>query len=113
MAEVVTNGKIYMLWNQFVEKKAQWIGGILEDHEYSDDVLTTEITNITLIPIGEDSAYFSVMGKDFSCGFDVKVGGIIAGDPKWLNFSGYANHKWRIQTRAERDSAGVSRAIHA
>ena len=27
------NGKTYPLWSQFVDKKDEWIGGILEDYD--------------------------------------------------------------------------------
>ncbi len=103
---VGVNGKVYPMWGQFVEKKEQWIGGILEDAGDSMDramglmgggALQTEITDIKLIPNGEDSAFFEVEGKDFSCGFDVSVGGVRAGEEGWITFSGYIGHTWRIK----------------
>lgn len=100
------NGKEYPLWSQFVERKAEWIGGSLEDFGdpmdrrmgYKGGI--TEITDIILRENGEDSAWFEVSGKDLSCGFDVGFGGIIGGikeDPDWLTFSGYGGHTWRIK----------------
>ncbi len=90
------NGKEYPMWSQFIERKKEWLGGILEDHDMGM-VITTEITDITLKPNGEDSAYFSVEGKNFTCGFDVGHGGIGPGEEGWLTFYGYAGHKWRIK----------------
>lgn len=96
------NGKEYPLWSQFVEKRNEWIGGILEDFEDYGGSVTTIITDITLKPNGEDSAFFCVEGKDFGCGFDVQHGGI-GGRQKegWLTFSGYGGHKWRIKKSLE------------
>ena len=97
------NGKIYPLWSSFVEKQDEFIGGILEDFEDSMDrafgatKMRTEITEIELRENGENSAYFSVNGKTFSCGFDVAYGGISsAGEEGWITFYGYLGHKWRI-----------------
>jgi hypothetical protein len=97
------NGKVYPLWNKFVERKEEWIGGILHDNGDSMDRaiglgdLTTEIRTIELRPNGEDSAWFGIVGKEFSCGFDVKYGGIVAGEEGWVTFSGYGGHTWRIK----------------
>jgi len=99
------NGKTYPLWEQFVEKQEQFIGGILEDSGDSMDKrmgftpAKTIITGIELKPNGYDSAYFTVNGKDFSCGFDVQCGGITAGKEGWITFSGYMGHSWRIKTK--------------
>lgn len=100
------NGKTYPLWSQFVERKKEWVGGVLEDFGdamdaalgLSDGPVTTIITDIKLEPNGDNSAFFSVVGEDFTCGFDVGVGGI-GGQQEdgWLTFSGYAGHKWRIK----------------
>ena len=107
---MIVNGKEYPLWSQFVEKQDEWIGGILEDFGdlldnaiFGDAHHQTVITGIELRPNGDDSAFFEVNGKDFSCGFDVRHGGI-SGDqdsPDWLCFSGYGGHKWRIRKKSE------------
>ena len=102
------NGKVYPLWGQFIDRKEEWIGGILEDFGDSIDRqigyerMKAIIEDITLCPNGEESAFFSVKGKDFSCGFDVSVGGI-GGDQEegWLTFSGYGGHKFRIKKKGE------------
>ena len=60
---------------------------------------TTKIIDITLEPNGKDSAFFSVIGENYACGFDVEVGGIIGGKEGWLTFSGYGGHKWRIKKK--------------
>ena len=99
------NGRTYPLWSQFVEQKEKFIGGILEDHDNDPfcepGVGRTEIVDIELVPNGESSAFFRVVGKEFSCGFDVSVGGVCGSfsDPKngWMGFSGYGGHLWRIR----------------
>lgn len=90
------NGKIYPFWGQFVERKNEFVGGCLQDFDMGYSAETT-ITDITLEPNGETSAFFSVVGADFTCGFDVGFGGISAGAEGWLTFHGYAGHKWRIR----------------
>jgi len=92
---MVINGKEYPLWSQFVEKSDEFIGRILEDSEMGIDGKTT-VTGITLRPNGDDSAYFTIDGEDFSCGFDVKYGGITGGEDGWLTFSGYGGHTFRV-----------------
>ena len=93
------NGKHYPLWSQFVERKEEWIGGTLEDHDVGavGPAMSTKITDIELRPNGEDSAYFKVEGQDFGCGFDVRHGGISGGEEGWITFYGYAGHMWRIK----------------
>lgn len=100
------NGKVYPMWNQFVANKSKWIGGILQDlyrELYSGEgmgILETIITDVELKPNGENSAYFSVVGKDFSCGFDVKFGDISSrSDKGWITFIGFMGHEWRIKER--------------
>ena len=100
------NGKEYPLWSKFVERKAEWIGGVLEDFGDNDPILgsfhgVTEIVDICLEPNGDDSAFFRVAGKEFDCGFDVQVGGVLGKDtgPGWINFSGYGGHTWRIKKK--------------
>lgn len=90
------NGKVYPLWSQFVEKKTQFIGGVLQDLDMGM-CLETKIVDVLLEPNGEDSAYFTVEGKDFSCGGDVKFLGITGGESGWITFSGYGGHRWRIK----------------
>ena len=97
--ETIVNGKVYPLWNQFVSRKNEWIGGILEDFGGSFGKIQTKITDIQLNSNGKDSAFFEVKGKGFDCGFDVHVGGIIAGEEGWLTLSGYGGHKWRIKQK--------------
>lgn len=104
---MIINGKEYPLWSQFVEKKDQWIGGTLEDEgDFFDrrmgaETAKTKITDVVLRPNGEDSAWFGVEGEDFSCGFDVKYGGISSSKQKtgWMTFAGYLGHTWRIKKR--------------
>lgn len=100
MSELIVNGKHYPLWSQFVENKAKWIGGKLEDMCDSPSTVT-EITDIQLKPNGESSAYFMIEGKDFGCGFDVAHGGISGSgsgiEPGWLCFGGSYGLSFRIK----------------
>ena len=73
------NGKYYPLWSQFVQRKNEWIGGKLVNRDMGESAETI-ITDIELVPNGEDSAAFRICGEDFSFGFDVKYGGI-SGEP--------------------------------
>ena len=98
------NGRAYSLWGQFVDKKAEWIGGTLQDFGDSMDAVLgfkggeTKITDIILRENGADSAFFSVEGEKFGCGFDVHCGGISGHQEEpWLTFSGYGGHRWRIK----------------
>ncbi len=91
------NGRKYPLWSQFVHKKAEWIGGVLESAE-GGEVYKTEITDITLEPNGKEHAVFTVDGKDFCCAFCTSIGGVTAGSPGWMTFSGY-QHSWRIKKK--------------
>ena len=99
---LIVNGKHYPMWSQFVERKAEWIGGILVDNGLIfADTMETKITDILLKPNGKDSAFFEIVGEDFSCGFDVSCGGITCnqfGEP-WLTFAGYGGHVFRIKKR--------------
>ena len=100
---IEVNGKQYPMWSQFVERKKEWIGGKLTDYGDSMDksmgfkTMETEITDITLEPNGKESAMFSVVGKEFTCGSDVGYVGIGGNQPKeGLMFSGYGGHEWKI-----------------
>lgn len=68
---LIINGKQYPLWEQFVQRKDEWIGGVLTEDDES-----TRITDVILEENGTDSALFRIVGEDFSCGFDVHHGGI-------------------------------------
>jgi hypothetical protein len=97
------NGKVYPLWGQFIDRKNEWIGGILQEVSDSfpqlspDECEQTEITDIVLRPNGSDSAFFEVFGKDYSCGGDVEHIGITAGEEGWITISGYGGHVWRFK----------------
>jgi len=97
---MIINGRQYPLWSQFVDHKHEYIGGILQEFQNPDEdgnLVETEITDVILQPNGNDSAYFSVIGKDFSCGFDCQYGGIVSGEEGWITFEGFAEHRWRIK----------------
>lgn len=102
-ANIEINGRFYPLWQQFVHQEAEWIGGALEDFgDAMDRALTpqfsgvTRITGIELRANGKDSAFFEIKGATFSCGFDVKHGGITAGASNWITFAGFGGHTFRI-----------------
>lgn len=102
------NGKQYPMWSQFVDRKNEWIGGILQEINDSfpvlsaDDIDGTEIVDIKLSPNGDYSAFFEVIGKDYSCGGDVQHLGITSGEKGWITLSGYGGHVWRIKHSIER-----------
>ncbi len=80
------NGKTYPLWGQFVERKNEWIGGKLKEINIDPicgpigEETTTKIKDIELVPNGKESAFFRVIGEDFSCGFDARSGGVSGGE---------------------------------
>jgi hypothetical protein len=100
------NGRTYPLWEQFVERQSEWVGGTLQDFGDSMDKaiglsdsngMSTTILGIELFPNGKDSAFFNVIGKQFDCGFDTESGGIGIGEEGWITFHGYGGHSWRIK----------------
>ncbi len=102
------NGKDYPLWGQFIDKKQEWIGGVLEDFGDSmdrqmgiDEKTVATITDITLVPNGEEHAFFEVQTDKGGFGFSTSVGGI-GGDQEepWLAFSGYGGHRFRIKKKS-------------
>lgn len=94
----VINGKTYHLWQQFLDKEQEYIGGTLHDMDDGNQE-TTEITAIRLEPNGKESAAFYVDGKEYGCGFDVSVGGVTGGEHGWVTFCGYGGHIWRIKRK--------------
>lgn len=107
---VKVNGKYYPIWQQFIDGKDRWIGGILRDEgDRSDPIdmmlgeypMETEIVDIQLRPNGVDSAVFEIVGKAFSCGFGVRCGGIAGKQVEgWFTFHGFGNHIFRIKEKA-------------
>lgn len=100
------NGRTYPLWEQFVERQSEWVGGTLQDFGdlmdraigLSDpNGISTKILGIELFANGKESAFFNVIGKDFDCGFDTESGGIGTGEEGWITFHGYGGHTWRIK----------------
>lgn len=73
----VINGKVYPMWNQFVEKKETFIGEeMFSNEEGGGQSESTIITDVTLEPNGDDSAMISFIGKDYTCACDVRFCGI-------------------------------------
>ena len=113
---ITINGRQYPLWSQFVEQKERWVGGILEELDSHDpmDIAfgcdkggKTRIEDVRLVPNGKESAVFEVVGEDFSCGFDVRTGGIDGsiGGEGWIGFCRYGGHRWRIRERENEETA--------
>ena len=101
---MIINGKEYPMWSQFVERKDEWIGGVLRDTDMGGD-MRTEITDIKLEPNGEESAWFEVSGKEFNCGFDTQYGGVSGIQEfgkDWIVFSGYGGHTWGIKQKEDK-----------
>lgn len=93
------NGKVYPMWNQFVERSREWEGGILKDLDMGH-ISETKIIEIKLSPNGEDSAFFSIVGEKFNSGFDVRYGGVTGSKilgAEFLHFSGYGGHVFGIK----------------
>ena len=104
MDDVVVNGKVYPMWQQFVHRKEEWIGGTLRE---ANGILgdagspDTEILDIRLEPSGATSAIFRVVGKRYECASDVEFLGVTGqeiGDG-FLAFSGYGGHLWGIKQK--------------
>ena len=100
----VINGKTYPMWSRFVEEKAKWIGGTLEEVRECmgpahNERPSTRIVDITLTPNGVDSAMFSVVGEEWDCASDVQFLSVdpAACEDGWLGFGGYGGHMWRIK----------------
>jgi hypothetical protein len=104
-ADTLVNGKHYTLWQQFVDRKDEFIGGRLVETCMDSmcvacgETAETLITDIELLPNGKDSAFFRIVGEKFRCGFDVQYGGVSGshskndggipfhsqyGDPFWI-----------------------------
>lgn len=102
--DIVINGRVYKMWQQFVHKKDEWISGVLREM-YADRIghIDTEIVDVKLEPNGDDSACFIVVGKEFTCAGDVHHLGI--GSPDWLDdktflcLRGFGGHIWGIKRR--------------
>jgi hypothetical protein len=97
----VINGRRYPLWSQFVARKAEWIGGVLEDLNEAPRIASTKITDIRLEPNGDTSARFLVIGEEFECGGDVHYLGFMGdSEPGWLHIRGYGDSIFRIKKHA-------------
>lgn len=88
------------MWQQLIDKKAEWIGGTLTDfgdsmdrQMFGGDPHKTEITDFELT-----DKWFGVKGKEFDCGGSREFVGITGEkrDGIDLLFSGYGAHEWGI-----------------
>lgn len=100
------NGKFYPFWGDLVEKKEAFIGGTLVEYDMGMTGETV-IEDIELEPNGEESAFFRIVGKDFNCGFDVRYGGIQAGEKGWLTFATQFGHVFKIQKEADNNGETI------
>jgi len=84
----MVNGKDYPLWEGIIENKKNIIGKkmISTDMGFMGETI---VEDIVLRPNGKKSAYFEIIGKDFSCGFDVQHGGITVENDKVVYSSFY------------------------
>jgi hypothetical protein len=84
------------IWEQIVDNKSKYIGKKLVDTDmgiYSE----TEITDIKFED-NPDNCYFTIVGKEFSCGFDIKYGGISEGNnDAMISFSSVFNMNFYIK----------------
>jgi hypothetical protein len=70
------NGKVYPMWQQFVDKKSEWVGGSLINVDKIMGSAETVITDVRLVPNGKESAMIEFVGEDFTCSCDVRYCGI-------------------------------------
>lgn len=93
------------MWQQMVDEKHKLVGAKLTDYGDSIDrkllgveLASTIVTDVKLEPNGEDSKFFSIVGKDFTCGFDVHTGGIDGSNCKdgVMAFAGYGGHRFEV-----------------
>lgn len=102
------NGKFYSMWGGIIKNKEKWIGGKLSEtcddrmlNSFGETVID-EITDITLKPNGDDSAYFEVHVKHGrNCGFDVAYGRIDGRNSNdgWLGFRSVYGDPFKIKER--------------
>lgn len=92
-----TNQKQYPLWQQFVDRQSEWIGGILTDEDSflggSTKIKGIHIDRFPAQEATEDrcaiEAYdsFRVEGEGFDCSFNTQYGGISpTGEPNMARF---------------------------
>lgn len=93
---MLVNGKEYPLWGKIIENKEKFIGKILVDNDMGMN-METIVTDINLRATGENSAFFEIIGKDFTCGFDVEYGGISLKNKGIITFSGFQGHIFFIK----------------
>ena len=55
------------IWEQIANKKEEYIGGVLLDHECDETI----ITDITF-----EDGFFTVEGEDYNCGLNREYGGV-------------------------------------
>ena len=79
------NGKVYPMWNQFLDAEKEWIGGTLINIDMG---LTaeTKITGVILEKNGDKSEIFGFKGEDFDCTSDVRYVGIGHEKPNYKDF---------------------------
>ena len=82
---IIIDGISYPLWSQFVEKKDEWIGGILREDNHS-----TVIRDISLTK-ESNAIVFRVTGGTFSCAFNIAYGGAVpSNNNDSISFSAYS-----------------------
>ena len=81
---IIIDGISYPLWNQFVEKKDEWIGGELFEYNYSTIIKDISLTKES------NAIVFRVTGEAFSCAFNIAYGGVVPGNNDSISFSAYS-----------------------
>ncbi len=86
------------MWQELVDNKKEWKGGVLEEiceagpFEQCAQANPTKIKNIKF-----KEEYIDFIGEDYSCGFDIELGGVIPGEEGWLTMEGPYGHQFRIR----------------
>lgn len=89
------NGKVYPMYQQFLDNVEDFIGRKLIEHDNFWDDSETTITGFDLVENGEDSAMFVIKGGAFDASFDVKYSGLISRNGN-LCFSTNFGTEWEI-----------------
>lgn len=118
---LMVDGKFFPDLTDIVDNKIYWIGGKVYDSGplvdqrlandrdiIFDEIIVTDILDVTLKPTENDqnglpgTAFFTIHGKDFSEGFDIRHGGVYGfkdTENGFIEFVGPGSHRWAIKKR--------------
>ena len=91
---ILSNGKHIAGISCILSEKLKYIGGSLI---FGDN--KTIITDISVVPIGESEAKFTVIGKDFSMNFTLKNGKILKFENDYVIFNTKNKGIWLIKKK--------------